>query len=326
MSPFSQPRRRFLETAGAAGAAAIALPAGAQAGFPRGPLKMVVGVPPGGSADIIARALAQALEPGLKQSVVVENRPGGQFQIAAQTVQNAPADGHTLWYMFNTILGVQVTQKLYDIEKSFTPVARVATTPFALATRADSRFTSFQSCLDYARANPGKVTYATYGPGSVEHLLLMRIMQETGARFTPVAYKGGPDAVKDLLGGEVDVAPLVGVFFGKMYKDKLRALMLFDPVRWKEMPEIPTLPEVGLKMPPIITWGGVMVRAGTPDEIVQRLYREISAAATNPAFAERLLPTANYPSVSPSVDDFRQQLRSELAMYGAAASQVTPGN
>lgn len=325
MPQFRQPRRHFLETAAVAGAA-IALPAGAQTGFPRGPLKMIVGVPPGGSADIIARALAQALEPALKQSVVVENRPGGQFQIAAQAVQNAPADGHTLWYMFNTILGVQVTQKLYDIEKSFMPVTRVATTPFALTTRADSRFTSFQACLDYARANPGKVTYATYGPGSVEHLLLAQIMHETGARFTPVAYKGGPDSVKDLLGGDVDLAPLVGVFFGKMYKDKLRALALFDPTRWSEMPELPTLRELGLKLPPIVTWGGVVVRAGTPQDIVRRLYQEISAAATNPAFAERLLPTANYPSVSPSVEHFQQQVRSELAMYGAAAAQPMPGN
>jgi len=324
MRQFQQPRRTFLGAAAATGAS-LALPAHAQAGFPRGPLRMIVGVPPGGSADIVARALAAELEASLKQPVVVENRPGGQFQIAVQALQSAPADGHTLIYFFNTILAVQATLKLFDLEKNAIPVGRVATTPYALTTRVESRFTSLENCLAYARANPGKVTYATFGPGSVEHLLMTMMMKETGVEFTPVAYKGGPDAVKDLLGGEVDVAPLVGVFFGKMYREKLRPLALFDPVRWNEMPALPTLKDLGLKVPPVITWGGIAVRSGTPPEIVQRLYREVTAGASRPSFAERLIPTANYPSVSPSAEAFQQQVWSELAVYAAAAKLADPG-
>lgn len=323
MHRFQPPRRVFLGAAATAGAS-LALPARAQAGFPRGPIRLIVPVTPGGSADIVARALAMEMEASLKHPVVVENRPGGQFLIALQALQSAPADGHTLLYFFNSVLAIQAGAKLFDLENSIVPVARVATTPFALTARVESRFTSFENCIAYARANPGKVTYVTLGPASAEHLLMNLIMRETGVRFNPVAYKGGPDAVKDLLAGEVDLSPAVGVFFGKIYRDKLRPLALFDPVRWSEMPGIPTLQDLGLKVPPVVTWGGIAVRAGTPPEIAQRLYREVTSAASRPSIAEKLAATANYPSTSPSMEAFQQQVWSELAVYASAAKLVEP--
>ncbi|HPU52935.1 MAG TPA: tripartite tricarboxylate transporter substrate-binding protein, partial [Burkholderiaceae bacterium] len=151
-------RRSFAKSAGAV-AAALALPVRAQSEFPKGPLKLIVGLPPGGSADIIARTGAAVLEKSLKQPVVVENKPGGQFLISMQALQAAPADGHTMLYIYNGYASVNATLKLFDLEKQTIPVAQVASTPIVLLVRADSPHKTAKDMWAWARANPGKLSY-----------------------------------------------------------------------------------------------------------------------------------------------------------------------
>jgi hypothetical protein len=203
MNPDHNPRSRraFVKTASAA-AAALALPARAQSDFPRGPVKVIVGLPPGGAADIIARTIGTQMEKTLKQPVVIENKPGGQFVISVQALLNAPADGQTLLYIYNGYASVNATLKLFDLEKQTIPVAQVASTPIVLLVRNDSPHKSARELFAWARANPEKLNFATLGAGGVEHLKWRQMESAVGFKGNPVAYKGGPDSMQALLKGK----------------------------------------------------------------------------------------------------------------------------
>ncbi len=307
-------------------AAAFALPVRAQSDFPKGPLKIIVGLPPGGSADIIARTAAAVMEKSLKQPVVVENKPGGQFQISVQALLAAPADGHTLLYLYNGYVSVNATLKLFDLERQTMPLAQVASTPILLMVRGDSPHKTAKDLWAYARANPGRMTYATLGAGGVEHLKWTQIEKALGIKGTPVPYKGGPDSIQALLGGEIDCALAAGLF-GKLYapKGQARVLAVFEPSRWQDFPDVPTMAETGVNVAPLSYWGGYVVKAGTPPEIVQRLFREVTAAAVSPPMLERLAATGALPLVSKSPEEFRKVISSDIAWMTEAARGLNLG-
>lgn len=314
-------RRRLL--AAAAGGAALGLaaaPARAQSDFPRGPLRIIVALPPGGAADVAARSIAQALEKSLKQSIVVENRPGGQFQIAMQALMTAPADGQTLLHVFNSFPSVHAVQKLFDLEKQVVPVAMTSITPIVGLVRGDSPHKSLRELFAWARANPGKLTYSTLGPGSVEHLKMAQVEKAAGFKGVAVPYRGGPDAVKGLIGGEIDFQFTAGIFAKQFAPTgQVRVLATLEPTRWRDFPEVPTLAEAGVDVPPMTYWGGFVVRAGTPADRVQRLFTELAAASVQPEVVERLAAAGGLPSVSKSPEEFRQLIASEVAWMGEAA-------
>lgn len=320
-------RRTFLQAASAAGAS-LAWPAAsqAQAEFPRGPVKVIVGLPPGGAADVIARANAAVMEKSIRQPVVVENRPGGQFQISVQALLNAPADGHTLLYLYNGYASVNATLKLFDLERQTIPVAQVASTPIMLFVKGDSPHKTLPELVAWARANPGKLTYATLGSGGVEHLKWAQIERAAGFRGTAVPYKGGPDAIKAVIGGEVDCCLNAGIFAKQFVPSgQARVLATLEPKRWQEYPEVPIFAEAGVPVPPLTYWGGYVVKAGTPPELVQRLFRELTAAAVAPSVLERLAATGGSPLVSTSPDDFRKVISSDIAWMTEAAKGLNLG-
>ena len=325
-SPHITSRRSFLQTASAAAVASIGLPARAQSDFPKGPLKLIVGLPPGGAADIIARTGAALLEKSLKQAVVVENKPGGQFQISMQALLNAPADGHTMLYIYNGYASVSATLKLFDLEKQVVPIAQVASTPIVLLVRNDSPHKTAKDLWAYARANPGKLTYGTLGAGGVEHLKWTQIEKAMGFKGTSVPYKGGPDSMQGVLTGEIDCLLTAGLF-AKLYvpKAQARVLAVFEPTRWQDFPEVPTMAETGVNVPPLAYWGGYVAKAGTPPEIVQRLHREIAAGAVMPQMLERLTATGAMPLVSKTPDDFRKVISSDIAWMTEAAKGLNLG-
>ena len=324
-NPMPQSRRAFVKSASAA-AAALALPAHAQSDFPRGPVKVIVGLPPGGAADIIARTIGTQMEKGLKQSVVVENRPGGQFVISVQALLNAPADGQTLLYIYNGYASVNATLKLFDLEKQTIPVAQVASTPIVLLTRGDSPHKTAKDMFAWAKANPGKLNFGTLGAGGVEHLKWTQIENALGYKGNAVTYKGGPDSVQALIGGEIDCLLTAGLF-AKMYapKGQVRVLAVLEPSRWQDFPDVPTLAEAGVNVPPLAYWGGYVVKAGTPPEIVQRLFREITTAAVTPPVLERLAATGGMPLVSKTPDEFRKLLTADINWMGEAAKGLNLG-
>ena len=273
------------------------------------------------------RSIGTQMEKTLKQSVIVENKPGGQFAISVQALLNAPADGQTLLYIYNGYASVNATLKLFDLEKQTIPVAQVASTPIVLLVRGDSPHKTAREMFAWAKANPGKLNFGTLGAGGVEHLKWTQIENAMGYKGNAVAYKGGPDSTQALLGGEIDCLLTAGLF-AKMYapKGQVRVLGVFEPTRWQDFPDVPTLAESGVNVPPLAYWGGYVVKAGTPPDIVQRLFREITAASVTPPVLERLAATGGMPLVSKSPDDFRKLLSSDIAWMTEAAKGLNLGN
>ena len=312
------PRRRVLHVAAAA--ASLALPLRAQSDFPRGVLRIIVALPAGGASDMSARALGVVLQNNLKQPVVVENRPGGNFQIALQALQAAPADGHTLLHIYNGFPTVHAVLKLFDLEKLVTPITLVGTTPVVLLVKGDSPHKTLRDLVTFARANPGKVTYSTTGSGGVEHLKMAQMERIAGFKGVAVPYRGGADALKAVLGGEIDVTMKAAISAKQFVPSgQARVLAVMDAGRWKDMPDVPTFSEAGVAVPPMTYWGGYVVRSGTPPELVQRLYKELTVAAFEPSLVERVAGAGIISSTSKSPEEFRQFLSSEIAWMTEAA-------
>lgn len=306
-------RRALIKSAGFIAAASV-LPARAENGLPKGPVRFIVPLAAGGVADVATRAMVPELEQIWKQPVIVENKPGGMFAIGLHTVLQAPADGQTLFYLFNSIATIQVVHKKFDLQRQLQPVTQTTVCPMIVMVGANSRFKTIQELVAYGRANPGKLTYASLGPGSIEHLKAVQFEQVAGFRATNVPYKSGPDMAKDVIAGLVDYVLIIGSF-GPMYVPggRARVLGVLDDKRMKEMPDVPTLAEAGLAVPPLSYWGGYAVRSGTPLDIVQRLHRDISKVATSPAVAEKIALMTLTPVTSRTPDDFRQVISSDLA-------------
>ncbi len=315
----NHPRRRVLQVAAAA-AASLALPMRAQTVFPSGPMRIIVGVPAGGAADVGVRALAVVLERNIKQPVIVENRTGGNFLIAWQALQAAPADGHTLMHVFNSFPAVHAVQKLFDLERQAVPITLAGTTPIALLVKGDSPYKTLGELVGFGRANPGRLSYATTGVGTGEHLKMAQFERVGGFKGLAVPYRGGPDAIKALLGGDINfmMAPAI---FAKQFAPtgQVRVLAMMDATRWKDMADVPTFAEGGVPLPPMTYWGGYVARAGVSPEIVQRLYREVSAAAMDPSVVEKMTASGQTAAVSRSPEDFRQYIAAEIAWMTEAA-------
>jgi tripartite-type tricarboxylate transporter receptor subunit TctC len=323
--PMNRSRRRLL-AAGASAGSLAALPVRAQGNFPRGPVRVIVALPPGGAADGSARAMAAVLEKSLKQTVIVENRPGGQFQIAMQALAAAPADGHTLLHVYNSFASVHAVQKLFDLERQVMPISTFGITPIALLVRGDSPHRSLKDLIGWARANPGGLTYSTLGPGSVEHLKMAQIEQSAGFRGVAVPYRGGPDQLKGLMGGEIDLMLSPSIFVRQFAPTgQVRALAMLEQERRSNFPDVPTVAEAGLAVSPMHYWGGYVVRAGTPAELVQRLHRELAAAAYERSVVERSAANGGIPAASASPEEFRALLASEIAWMGEAAKVLGLG-
>jgi tripartite-type tricarboxylate transporter receptor subunit TctC len=319
-------RRQFVKATSLL-AASVALPAAAQRGFPHGPLRIVVGLPPGGSADVLARAVGVQLEASLKQPVIVDNRPGGLFKISMNALVSAPADGHTLLYIYNGYPAVQVIEKVFNLQQETVPIMQVATTPIVLMVRADSPFKTLGDFIAHARAHPGKLNYSTLGPAGLEHLKMAQIFQAAGVQCVPVPYRGGPDIMNALLGGEVQLSINASIFAKTFASaDKVRVLAVLGEKRWSDFPDVPTIREAGVAVQPIEYWGGLVARAGTPPEIIQRLQKEVSTALRAAKLIERFEATAHRATPGSSAEAFRDVLESDVRWMTAAAKEFSPKN
>ena len=318
--PHRHTRRSWLRIAGGS-AAALALPAAvAQTDFPRGPLRILVPLPAGGAVDTSVRATAVELERLLKQTVVVDNRPGGVFQIGMQALLSAPADGHTLIHLNSGMAAAQVVQKRYDLTRQLAPVSLSGESQMVILVNPKSPYKTLRDLLDAARANPGKLTYSMPGAGTGEHLKVAQIEKDAGVTLLAVPYKGGPDMVKAVIGGEVDFTVTAAIFAAQFApKGLVRVAATLDPARLKDFPDAPTLAETGLKVAPLRFWGGFAVHADTPPALVQRLHEVLTAATLAPALIERLAPFGMVLQPSASPEDFRKFIGNELVWMAEAA-------
>jgi tripartite-type tricarboxylate transporter receptor subunit TctC len=258
--------------------------------YPSKPVRIIIHFPAGGSTDLVARTLAQSLTETMGQPFVVENRTGADGAIAAAAVMQSPPDGHTLFIATNTaMLQVPLLQKKppYDPLTAFSPVSLVGRYTFLLVITPSLGIDSFSGLIAYARANPGKVNFATYSGAS--QLTYAQIVKNAGVDMLRVPYKGEAPSVTDILGGTVHaVFATPTSSFAHIQSGRLRALAVTLPQRWPLLPNVPTTVEAG--MPPITVefFAAMYAPAGLPAEIASRISRELAAIIARPQIREAI--------------------------------------
>jgi tripartite-type tricarboxylate transporter receptor subunit TctC len=253
--------------------------------YPSRQVSIVVTFPPGGNADTVARLLAEKLTQSLGQTVIVENKPGGATIVGTTAVVQAPADGHMLLESgtntnINPFLGHKTP---YDAEKDLTPVALLVTVPGVLAVNAELPVKNVAELIALAKAKPGEINYGSAGNGTFAHLAMEQLTQLTGTKMTHVPFRGFGPAMVGLLRNDVSVlASDIPGAIEHIRSGKLRALAFTGAARMPQLPDLPTLEEAGVKGYEAAGFLGIMVRSGTPSEIVAALNREINKALASP--------------------------------------------
>ena len=310
-------RRRFLHLAvGTATLAAAACTAFAQA-YPTRPVRIVVGFIPGGSTDIGARLIGQWLQERLGQPFVIENRPGAGTNIATETVVNAPSDGYTLLMVGpSSAVNATLYSKLkFAFLRDIAPVAGVTRQPQVLLGGSSITAKSVPELIDFAKANPGKITMASSGVGSMGHLTGELFKITAGVDFVHVPYRGAGPALTDLLAGQVATS-FVGIAGSIEYirTGRLRALAVSTATRVEALPDVPTVSEF-LSGFEADDWLGVGAPKDTPADIIERLNREIAAALADPTIKARFAALGGT-AIALSPAEFGKLLADETTKWG----------
>ncbi|PBI85832.1 Tripartite tricarboxylate transporter family receptor [Variovorax boronicumulans] len=268
----------------------VAASAAAAHAWPDQPVTLVVPYTPGTGIDLIARQLSARLPAVLGQPVIVENLAGASGNIGSEKVARAKPDGYTLLVQVNTLVMNKGLYKslAYDPVADFTPVSQTSWGTLLLVTNpATQKAGSLAQLVATAKANPGKLTYATPGVGTPHHLSMALLMQGTGTDLLHVPYKGTAGAVTDLLGGRIDAMFLpVHVALQHIQAGKLKALATGSSHRLPQLPDVPTLAEAGVTADNVDMWYGVLAPKGTPANVVARLNTEIAAVLKSPEVAK----------------------------------------
>ena len=267
--------------------------------YPSRPVRIVVPLSPGGFADTPARMLAPRLSAQFGRQFFVENRPGAGSTIGADFVAKSEPDGHTLLFTATPhVISAWLYKKLqYDALTSFVPVARVAAGPYVLVVHPDLQASSVAELIAAAKAQPGKIDYASSGNGSAQHLVTALFANAAGIDLSHVPYKGSGQAMQDVLGGRVKVH-FAGVpnVINHVRAGKLRALGVTTTQRWPDLPEVPTIAEAGVAGYEATLWLCMLAPAGTPEAIVTRVSAEIGKALQEPEVLRQLRSAGIAPS------------------------------
>lgn len=306
-------RQRFLRCTAAAALLGLVMAASAEP-WPAKPITMVIPFPPGGTLDAVGRMLAQKLGQQLGQTVIVDNRAGGAGTIGASAVARSPGDGYTLLFSASTFTTTPMTQKTaaYDVVKDFAPVALVAKAPLAIAVNKNLPFNDVKGLLAYAKAHPGKLTFAIGSTGSAGHLSTEMLRRAGQMEYLIVPYKGSAPAYQDLIGGSVDafIDPILGsASFAKA--GQLKVLAVTSKAR---VPSQPDLPTVGETVPgyEFYSWYGLWGPASLPKEIAVRLNAEVNKALATD-MREQLAPQGLLLTPG-SIEDFVRFQKDDMAL------------
>lgn len=309
-------------------AAAMAWSTGASAddAWPARPLRLIVPFPPGGAADTIGRLVAQKLGERLGQTVTVENKAGAGTIIAAQAAATAAPDGYTLSLATSGQLAINPALHArlpYDPVKSFAPVAVVASTAYVISVNADSPIASLQALVAEARRNPGRLAYSSCGNGTVCHLTGELLKSTASIDLLHVPFAGSAPAISALLGQQVQVASdTVAIQAPQIRAAKLRGLVVTSAQRSPVLPDVPTAAEAGLPAFVADSWFGVVVPAGTPAGVVERLNRELNAV-TQSAETRDALARQGLEALHGTPEQFARQIDADIVKW---ARVVRAGN
>jgi tripartite-type tricarboxylate transporter receptor subunit TctC len=293
-------------------------PAAAQA-WPTRPVSFVSGAPPGGTVDLVARTVAQALAPRLGQPVVVDVRPGASFNISVQHVLRQPADGYTLGLAPITMGTNPALMNVgYDPIADIVPVAQMSAVAVAIIVGAHTPFRTLPEMVTFARANPERLTLGHGGHGTSGYLAAQLLAREAGFRYLPVPFSGGTPILQAMMGGQIDgtFVPIDATLLGQVSSGAMRALAVMQPNRLAALPAVPTTREAGFG--PSVdfrSWHGTFLRAGTPRPIVERYFTEITGAMRQPEVVQRLTAAGIEPAPSGSIAEFEAFYRGELARW-----------
>lgn len=287
--------------------------------YPSRPIRMVVPLSPGGFADVPTRMLLPRLSSALGRQVIVENKPGAGGTIGADAVAKSAPDGHTLLIAATPhVISAHLYRTLpYDSLKDFAPVALFGSGPYALVVNPQKLpVASVRELIAAAKAAPGKIDYASSGNGSAQHLVSALFNALAGIELNHVPYKGSGPAMQDLLGGQVPVS-FAGVpnVISAVKSGKLRALAVTTAKRWGELPDVPTLAEAGIPRYEATLWLGISAPAGTPTDIVNRLYAETAKALQDPEL-QQSFRVAGVNATIMNPQEFGAFLRSEHEKWG----------
>lgn len=290
--------------------------------YPDRPVRMIVGFPPGGAADILARAAGQQLSERLGQQVVIDNRGGAGGLIATETAARGNPDGYTL--LFSSIphvINPHLYKKVsYDALKDFAPVVQFVAVPLMMASGPSLQATTVKELIDYAKANPGKLNYGSGGSGSSSHLAVELFKSMAGINMAHIPYKGTGPLITDMLGGQIalTIASMVPLS-PQVRSGKLRGLAVTGPKRSPAFPAIPAIAET-VKGYEVINWFGVFALAGTPRPVTERINAALNEALRTPQLV-KTLQAQGAEAVGGSAADFERVVRADYAKWGQVVKQ-----
>lgn len=306
-------RKTFVRAALAAVALAAASLSHAQP-YPSKLVHVVIPFPPGGTLDTLGRALAQKLSEQLRQPIVIENKPGANGIIGGEAVAKAPADGYTLLFNASTFVTAPMTMKSvpYSVVRDFTPIALVAKAPLSVAISKKLPVTDLKSLVAYAKANPGKLTFAVGSFGSAGHLSTELLKRATGMEYMVVPYKGTGPAFQDLIGGQIDgfIDPILGSL--QYHRGGLlKVIAVTSAARAPSLPDVPTVAET-IPGYEFYSWYGLWGPANLPAEITHRLNAEVNKALAGSDLRDKFIPQGLMFTPG-SVEDFIKFQREDMA-------------
>ena len=299
-------------------AALLAGPAVHAAGYPTKPVTMIVPFVPGGSSDITARSVTPGLTKALGQTFVVENKPGANSAIGAQALARATPDGYTM--MVGSIGTFAINEALYknlsyNPSKDFEYLTQAVRNPNVLVASPSFPANTVAELVDYANKNPGKVSYASSGTGSSDHLSAVMFRQRTQTSGVDVPYRGGGAAIADLIGGQVNVSfQNLGAVQTHIKAGKLKALAITGEARAADLPDVPTLAEAGIKDMVVYSWQGFAVPKGTPPAVVQQLTQALQTALRDPQ-TEKTLQGLGFEVVANTPQQFSAFQQAEVKRW-----------
>jgi tripartite-type tricarboxylate transporter receptor subunit TctC len=310
---------RNISRSAAALLAALVLPSIVLAqAYPDKPIRVIVPVPAGGTPDIVARMVSPGLSALLGQQLVIDNRGGAGGLIGAETAAKAIPDGYTLFFSSPgslTILPHVQKHVNYDTLRDFAPVGQVASGPFLLITHPSVPVKSVKELLALAKAEPGKLNYASAGNGAANHLAMELFKSMAGVNLTHVPYKGAPQAVTDLIGGSVNLMfNSIPPALQHIKAGRLRMLGVSSAKRSPQLPDAPTVSEAGVPGYESITWFGLLAPAKTPPAIIARLHAELVKVVRAPEMRAQL-EIQGYDAVGGSPAEFAAFIRAESEKY-----------
>ena len=311
-------RRALIALVSALTLAGLGSTAQAQTNYPDKPIRLVVPYTPGGGADTNSRMLAQPMSAILGQPIVIENRPGASGVVGAMAVLQSPTDGYTMFYdTFPYAVNAVMRDLPFDPVKDMIPVSQAINMPLILVIPAASPFKTVKDLVDFAKANPNKLDYGSYGAGGAAHLAAELLQRDAGIKWVHVPYKGGAQAIADVLAGRLAAYysnPITALQHLK--SGKLRALATTGTTRMDALPDVPTFEEIGYPGFRVVEWNGFFVAKGTPTSVIDRLAKAVHEATKDPAVKARMESMGIEP-VGNTPEQFTTFLNGEIKQWRA---------